>query len=142
VEEFQIPAEGARLTLTAELPAQCRAVVDRLQMERLVSNLLSNAVKYTPAGGQVRVRLARLNGEVALSVADTGRGIAAEHLPHIFERFYRAPQEEEGPERGAGLGLSFVAWIVKAHGGRVDVTSEPGKGSCFTVRFPAGAPDL
>jgi heavy metal sensor kinase len=142
VDEFQIPAEGARLTLTAELPAQCRAVVDRVQMERLVSNLLSNAVKYTPAGGQVRVRLARLDGEVTLSVADTGRGIAAEHLPHIFERFYREPQEGEGPERGAGLGLSFVAWIVKAHGGRVDVTSEPGKGSCFTVRFPAGAPDL
>lgn len=141
VEQFQIPAEGAQLELTAELPGECAAVVDRIQIERLVSNLLSNAVEYTPAGGQVRVRLARCDDQVELTVADTGCGIAAGHLPHIFERFYRAPAQEDGPERGIGLGLSFVAWIVKAHGGTVEVVSELGKGSLFTVRFPAGAPN-
>jgi two-component system heavy metal sensor histidine kinase CusS len=116
-------------------------VVDRIQIERLVSNLLSNAVKYTPAGGQVRVRLARRDHQIELTVEDTGCGIAAVHLPRIFDRFYRAPAPQDGPEHGIGLGLSFVAWIVKAHGGTVDVVSEPDQGSRFTVRFPAGAPN-
>jgi heavy metal sensor kinase len=141
VEQFQIPAEGAQLDLTVELPGECAALVDRVQIERLVSNLLSNAVKYTPAGGQVRVRLARHGDQVELTVEDTGCGIAREHLPHIFDRFYRAPSPQDGPEHGIGLGLSFVAWIAKAHGGTVDVVSEPGQGSRFTVRFPAGAPN-
>ncbi len=141
VEQFQIPAEGGQLDLTVELPGECAAVVDRVQIERLVSNLLSNAVQYTPAGGQVRVRLARRGDQVELTVEDTGCGIAREHLPHIFDRFYRAPSPEDGPEHGIGLGLSFVAWIAKAHGGTVDVVSEPGQGSRFTVRFPAGAPN-
>ncbi len=141
VEQFQIPAEGGQLDLTVELPGECAAVVDRVQIERLVSNLLSNAVQYTPAGGQVRVRLARRGDQVELTVEDTGRGIAAEHLPHIFDRFYRAPAPQDGTEHGIGLGLSFVAWIVKAHGATVDVVSEPGQGSRFTVRFPAEAPN-
>jgi heavy metal sensor kinase len=141
VEQFEIPADGAQLKLTAELPGRCTAAVDRIQIERLVSNLLSNAVQYTPAGGEVSVQLARHGDQVELTVADTGRGISPDHLPHIFDRFYRAPGEGEDPQRGIGLGLSFVAWIVRAHGGTVDVSSEPGKGSRFTVRFPAGVPN-
>jgi len=139
VEQFEIPAEGARIRLSAELPEGCYVLADGVQMERLLSNLLSNALRYTPAGGELRVRRERQAEEIKLSVEDTGRGIPPEHQPHIFERFYRVPGEEGGAERGIGLGLSFVEWIVKAHGGAVDVQSEVGKGSVFTVRLPAQA---
>ena len=73
---------------------------------------------------------------------DTGCGIAQEHIPHIFDRFYRVPTQETctNPEKGLGLGLSFVAWIAKAHGGRIRVESSPGKGTCFTVSLPAAPP--
>jgi len=138
-EQFEIPAEMARVRLAVEAPEGCTAWVDRVQMERLVSNLLSNAIKFTPAGGEVRMKFSCQPEGVCLVVEDTGCGIAPEHLPHIFERFYRAPAPQPSAERGLGLGLSFVAWIVKAHGGRIDVTSEPGKGTRFTVLLPPGA---
>ena len=141
VDQFQIPAEAARVQLTAELPPECLIQADRIQIERLVSNLLSNAVKYTPAGGRVCVRLSPEDGQARLEVEDTGQGIPASDLPHIFDRFYRVQSADLSPERGLGLGLSFVAWIAKAHGGTVGVTSEPGRGSCFTVRLPVGSPE-
>jgi signal transduction histidine kinase len=109
---------------------------DRIQIERMVSNLLGNAIKYTPAGGSVTVRLAREGDQVKFIVEDTGVGIAPDHLPHIFDRLYRVPSAD--PEKGLGLGLSFVAWIVKAHGGTVDVTSELQKGTRFIVTLPVG----
>jgi heavy metal sensor kinase len=140
VEQFQIPAEGAKIRLTAELPDECPLEGDRVQMERLLSNLLSNAVKYTPTGGAVRVRLVDRGDAAVLSVSDTGVGIPDAHLPHIFERFYRVPESRSGDdksgERGMGLGLSFVAWIVKAHRGTIAVRSTPGKGTTFTVTLP------
>jgi signal transduction histidine kinase len=105
----------------------------------MVSNLLSNAMKFTPAGGQVRVALRALEETLEIEVADTGCGIPSEHLPHIFDRFYRVPSRQScaPPEQGLGLGLSFVAWIAKAHGGAVRVDSTPGKGTSFTVTLPA-----
>ena len=90
---------------------------DRIQIERLVSNLLGNAIKYTPAGGMVKVSLIPSFDQVKLIVEDTGVGISPSHLPHIFDRFYRVPSADA--EKGLGLGLSFVAWIAKAHGGAV-----------------------
>jgi heavy metal sensor kinase len=141
VDQFQIPYEEARVRLTASLPPECPAEVDRIQIERMVSNLLSNALKFTPAGGEVRVSLENDAGSVELRVEDTGCGIATAHLPHIFDRFYRVPgHDASGPERGLGLGLSFVAWIVKAHGGAVRVESTPGKGSNFIVSLPVAEP--
>lgn len=134
VDQHQIPAEAQGLHLSAELPRGCTIHADRIQIERLVSNLLGNAIKYTPSGGSVKVSLKSEDGYVKLIVADTGVGIAPDHLPHIFDRFYRVPSAD--PEKGLGLGLSFVAWIVKAHGGTVDVESELGKGTCFVVRLP------
>jgi heavy metal sensor kinase len=138
VEQFQIPAEGARVQLSADLPPECPAEVDRVQIERMLSNLLSNAVKFTPAGGRVHVALRRLPESIEIGVEDTGCGISEEHIPHVFERFYRVPTQESctDPERGLGLGLSFVAWIAKAHGGAVQVDSTPGKGTRFTVSLP------
>src|SRR5262249_24399377 len=116
--------------------------VDRVQIERMLSNLLSNALKFTPAGGRVEVALRNSSESVVLEVADTGCGIPAEHIPHIFERFYRVPKQpaQASPEPRLGLGLSFVAWIAKAHGGMIRVESEPGRGTRFTVRIPAAAP--
>jgi heavy metal sensor kinase len=138
VEQFQIPAEAAGVKLTAELPRECTAEVDRVQIERMLTNLLSNALKFTPEGGMVRTRLRNGPDGIELVVEDTGRGIPTEHLPHIFDRFYRVAGKgaAPGPEQGLGLGLSFVAWIVKAHNGKVEVDSEPGKGTRFTIKLP------
>ncbi len=133
-EQFRILADEAGIHLLTHLPADCEAAVDRTQFERLVSNLLANAIKYTPAGGEVRLTLKPLAAAVELTVEDTGCGIPPQHLPHIFDRFYRVPGASS--ERGLGLGLSFVAWIVRAHVGRIEASSQPGRGSKFVVRLP------
>jgi heavy metal sensor kinase len=142
VEQFQIPAEAAGVQLTAELETEVPASADRVQIERLITNLLSNALKFTPEGGTVRLAVLGGDREVRIVVEDTGKGISAEHLPHIFNRFYRVPGRgtAPSPEQGLGLGLSFVAWIVKAHGGKIEVDSTLGKGTKFTIHLPsAGA---
>jgi len=137
-EQFQIPAEGAGITLTVSGPPGCEVELDRIQIERMLSNLLSNAIKFTPSGGIVVVELACNPESVAIMVRDTGRGILPAHLPHIFDRFYRVNESDAqaSPEKGLGLGLSFVAWIVKAHQGTINVESEPGSGTVFTVKLP------
>jgi len=138
-EQFQIPAEGAQVRLAARCDPGCFVDADRVQIERMITNLLSNALKFTPVGGEVRLSARPLEGSVELVVEDTGRGIPAEHLPHIFDRFYRVPGSgtAPAPDQGLGLGLSFVAWIVKAHHGVIDVHSTPGKGTRFTITLPA-----
>jgi heavy metal sensor kinase len=139
VDQFQIPAEGAQVRLFAfDSDRDCDADLDRVQIERMLSNLLSNAIKFTSPGGEVRVSLQNDADAVTIEVADTGRGISPEHLPHIFDRFYRiaGPSSQSSPEHGLGLGLSFVAWIAKAHGGTVDASSELGKGTKFIVQLP------
>jgi heavy metal sensor kinase len=140
VEQYQILADEAGVRLLVRTgPAVTGA--DRVQIERLVANLLSNALKFTPEGGEVRLLTTTAGDRAELRVEDTGTGIAPEHLPHIFDRFYRVPGHgTAAPERGLGLGLSFVAWIVKAHGGEIHVDSEPGKGTRFIVRLPQPAP--
>ena len=139
LEQFRILAEEAGVGLVADLPPGCEAEVDRTQFERLVSNLLSNAIKYTPSGGEVRLRLKPGTASVELAVEDTGCGIPSQHVPHIFDRFYRVPGADSGSERGLGLGLSFVAWIVSAHGGKIEVSSQPASGSRFVVTLPRAA---
>jgi heavy metal sensor kinase len=138
VDQFQIPAEGKNVRLSADLEPGAIVSADHTQIERLLSNLLSNAVKYTPAGGRVKVsaRLAESPGWALLAVEDTGVGIAAKNLPHIFDRFYRVRNAQTNMIQGLGLGLSFVAWIVDVHGGKIDVTSEEGAGSRFAVLLP------
>jgi heavy metal sensor kinase len=136
VDQFQIPAEAhhVKLTCSETGPVLCEA--DRTQVERVVTNLLSNAIKYTPAGGWVRAGAEAARSNVRLVVEDSGVGIPKDHLPHIFDRFYRVP--DPNPEKGLGLGLSFVAAIVKAHGGDIQVQTDVGKGSRFEITFPAG----
>ena len=146
-DQFQIPAEGAGLTLVFDNKVEhCTGEFDRVQVERMLSNLLSNAIKFTPTGGTVRVVLDRFETQAEIRVADSGKGIPAEHLPHIFDRFYRVqgPSHQSSPEKGLGLGLSFVAWIARAHGGTVDVESTSA-GTIFRVRMPLiaeGVPEI
>jgi heavy metal sensor kinase len=136
VDQHQIPAEAEGVRLFSELPQYCIVSADRIQIERLVSNLLGNAIKYTPAGGIVKVILVPAFDHVKLVVEDTGVGISPSDLPHIFDRFYRVPSADS--EKGLGLGLSFVAWIAKAHGGSVSVESALNQGTRFTVTLPLG----
>lgn len=108
---------------------------DEVRLQQVAANLIDNAVKYTPRGGTVAVRALREGNRVALEVTDTGSGIAPPELPRIWERLFRG--DASRAERGLGLGLSLVKAIVEAHGGTVDVRSEPGKGSTFTVWLPS-----
>jgi signal transduction histidine kinase len=100
-------------------------------------NLLDNSIKYTPQGGQVEVRIGGNGSEAIVTVRDTGVGIAAEHVPHVFDRFYRVDKARSRAEGGTGLGLSIALSIVVAHGGRIELASTPGQGTTCTVRLPA-----
>ena len=115
---------------------------DREALERLVINLLDNAVKYNRIGGSVTVRLSANNGEATLEVADTGIGIPAGSLNRVFERFYRVDKGRSREEGGTGLGLAIVKHVAQLHGGRVEVTSDLGRGSQFTVRLPSIEPPM
>ena len=108
---------------------------DGHKLDQMVNNLVSNAVKYTPDGGTITLSLFQDGDWARLEVADTGIGIAPEHLPHIFDRFYRVDKAHSRGSGGTGLGLAIVKGIAQQHGGTVTVTSEPGKGSTFTVRL-------
>ena len=138
VERFNVQAEAADQVMRAEGGMGVIVRGDKVQLDRLVTNLLTNAMKYTQSGGHIRARVRAAGGHAILQVSDTGRGIAAEHLPHIFDRLYRVPDGFRDTERGLGLGLSFVSWIAKAHEGKIEVQSELGKGTTFTIRFPLG----
>lgn len=109
---------------------------DQTRLTQLVINLVDNALKYTPAGGTVTATVDQDGPWAVLRVADTGVGIALEHLPHLFERFYRADQARARAEGGVGLGLAIAQWIAQAHGGTIEVTSQVGHGTTVTVRLP------
>ena len=142
-ETGELLAEEAGVTMEVATPPEPIIVsVDASRIRQLILNLLTNAVKYTPPGGSVRMQLGPANGRVALSVADTGIGIAPGDLPHIFDRFWRADsaRTRTGERPGTGLGLAICKWIAEAHGGQIDVVSRPGRGTTFTVMLPREAP--
>jgi two-component system OmpR family sensor kinase len=109
---------------------------DEQQLTQVVANLLANARTHTPQGAPVGVNVAKENGRVRLTVLDNGPGLPDEHLPHVFDRFYRADSSRARRTGGTGLGLAIVAAIVSAHEGTVAVASEPGRGAQFTVTLP------
>lgn len=105
-------------------------------LRRLFLIFIDNGIKYTPAGGTVRFNVSDEDGAILVEIQDTGLGISAQDLPHIFERFYRADKSRDR-SGGAGLGLAIAEWLAKAHQTRIEVTSEVNKGTCVTLRFPA-----
>jgi len=112
-------------------------VGDRDRLRDVVTNLVTNAIRYNREGGRVDVGLRVEGGQAVLSVADTGVGIPAQDLPHLFERFYRVDKVRSRELGGSGLGLSIAKWAIEAHGGTIEVFSREGEGATFTVRLPA-----
>ncbi|MEU8637544.1 HAMP domain-containing sensor histidine kinase [Amycolatopsis sp. NPDC048633] len=133
-------AAAAGVTLTVSPHGETGLEADPLRLRQIVSNLVTNAVRHTPAGGRVTIHVSSTVDEVVIAVADTGTGIAAEDLPHVFDRFWRAEKSRSRQTGGSGLGLAIVRHLVQAHGGTIDVESEVDIGSTFTVRLPK--PDL
>lgn len=157
VRQVQVIASGLTVALHTDTSKPLFVLGDSDRLRQLLLNLVDNAIKYTPQGGQVLVRVAEEDGWARIDVADSGPGIPPEHLlpgpngtPLIFERFYRVDksrarlaaslggQNGGRPGGGTGLGLSIAQWIAQAHDGRIDVRSEPGRGTTFSVWLPLG----
>jgi signal transduction histidine kinase len=134
IELYEDVADVKKVSVAFESGEDVTVNGARDRLRQVFANLLDNAVKYTPEGGAVRIAVAREGGTAIVTVADTGAGIAAQHLPRIWDRLYRADPSRS--ERGLGLGLSLVKAYVAAHGGTVDALSEPGRGAIFSVRLP------
>jgi signal transduction histidine kinase len=133
--------EGTGVTAVHAMPdAPVRLAVDRHRIREMLLNIVTNAIKYTPQGGTIALSLEEDDEWVTFTVGDTGIGIAAGDLPHIFERFWRADpaRSRTGARPGTGLGLAITKWIAEAHGGSITVQSRPGRGSIFSVRLPKG----
>ena len=131
-------AEDRQVALAASVDPAVDVHVDRTRLRQVLANLIENAVKYTPAGGRIDIDAVEHAGQVTVRVRDTGIGIAAEDLPLVWDRLYRADMTRSA--RGLGLGLSLVKAIVEAHGGQVAVSSAVGQGSVFSVTLPAPPP--
>ena len=138
VEKFTLQANRASVTLRVDTPPDLPTLVgDGDRLAQVLTNLVDNALKFTPPGGEVTLRAGALRGEMLIEVEDTGRGIPPDALERVFDRFYQAdPSRPGGEKHGAGLGLSIAHEIVQAHGGRIGVRSEVGRGTTFTVTLP------
>jgi len=136
-DEFQPQAEAKRQLLTIGDTAPNSIVQgDALQLRQALRNLIGNALKYTPDGGTITVSLQQEADMVQIKTKDTGYGMPASELPHIFDRFYRVRNNGHDDVEGNGLGLAIVKSIIEQHQGTIAVQSEPGKGSCFTISLP------
>ncbi len=137
-----ILARERGIELQVETSGPVVVLADQDRLLQAILNLLNNALAYTPAnsGGNITVHVSRDETDAVLSVSDTGIGVAPEHLPHIFERFYRADPARVYAPGSSGLGLAIVDWVVRAHNGSVTVESIVGSGSTFTIRLPLATP--
>jgi len=134
-EDLQILAEGRPIAVQLQSGEAVEFFGDELLMRRLLLNLCDNALKYT-AQGNLTLRLKKSDPQIELSMSDTGEGIPAEDLPHIFDRFYRVDKSHASATGGSGLGLAICQWIVAAHDGKIELHSEPGKGTTVRVLLP------
>lgn len=132
--QAQLTVRGVRITLGAE--DQAMIVGDRDRLKQVLLNLVDNALKYTPQGGEVILGLTKDDAWVKISVRDTGIGIAPDHIPNLFDRFYRIDKARSRDAGGTGLGLAIAKSVIDAHNGKIEVESELGKGSTFTVWLP------
>jgi signal transduction histidine kinase len=135
-DQMSLLADDRRIAVTCSAAGPVFVKGDRSRMKQLVVNLLDNAIKYTPEGGAVHIRGKAAGGSAVLEVTDTGIGIPAGDLPHVFDRFFRADRTRSRCPDGAGLGLAIVKSISHAHCGTIEVDSAVGKGSCFRVILP------
>jgi signal transduction histidine kinase len=138
--ELKLLADDRRISLALDVVPVPTISADAQWLKQALINLLDNGLKYPPPGGSVTVRLRRSDGSLEIAVRDTGPGIEAEHVPFLFDRFYRADKARARESGGTGLGLAIVKGIVEAHGGTVSVDTQPGKGSEFTIRLPLDRP--
>lgn len=142
VAGYRAQADAAGVTVRVDAPGPVPVFADPGRLRQALGNLVANAVTHTPAGGTVEVAVRRVEqGSVTITVSDTGPGIAAEHLPHVFDRFYRADPSRSRATGGSGLGLAIARHLVAAHGGQLEAASPPGAGATFTIRLPGELPD-
>ena len=134
-ESFRCLFEDKDIKFMSGIAAGLNVKADRILILRVISNLLDNAAKNTPPGGSVSLAAIKQNNGVIITVGDTGAGIPPEHLPHIFERFYKVPGSS-GANNGYGLGLAISKSIINSIGGEISVQSEPGEGSTFIIKLP------
>jgi signal transduction histidine kinase len=137
VEDMQANADEKSVDLVLSLPAKVPTIRgDKERMAVVLTNLVGNAIKYTPQGGSVEVSCEEDGGRLHIKVRDTGIGIDEDEQEKVFEKFYRSESEEVHQQPGTGLGLAMALEVVRAHGGKIDLESEPGKGSTFIVDLP------
>ncbi|MDP2989495.1 MAG: ATP-binding protein, partial [Kiritimatiellota bacterium] len=137
VNAVQLQTKAKGLSLSLELPDKLPAVkIDAHRVNQVLRNLIENAVAHTTKDGSIVITAKQQDSWVKVNVADTGEGIPAEDLPNIFERFYRADKSRTRATGGSGLGLTIARRLVEVHGGKIEVQSEPGKGSCFSFTLP------
>jgi len=134
--ELQVLAEDKGITLKVDATPVPEILGDTLQLRRMIVNLLDNALRHTPRGGSVTVRVIQETDNLLISVSDTGSGISPQHLPHVFDRFYRVDSARDRQSGGTGLGLALVKEIAEHRGGQVSVHSEVGKGTTFRIVLP------
>ncbi len=140
VDRIRLLAERKRIAIRLEpIPEELTLTGDRELMEYACYNLLTNAVKYSPRDTEVTVSAGKAEGRIRIAVKDQGIGMDQKEVKHIFQKFYRTKKAEESGEAGTGIGLSIVQQIVEQHGGQIEVASQPGAGSCFTLVMPAAA---
>jgi PAS domain S-box-containing protein len=141
IDVIRPDAEVKELSLDVEMPVTVPIVGDGNRLQQVFWNLLSNAIKFTPHNGRISIRVVQEDSQVGVEISDTGSGISAEFLPHVFERFKQAGNHARRSPEGLGLGLALVREMVQAHGGSVAAQSRgEGHGSTFTVRLPVGTP--
>jgi signal transduction histidine kinase len=137
LSELAVARAGRSVGVESRVPSDLPLVwADRERVHQVLFNLLDNAVRFTPDGGGVTVSANRIDGHCEVQVTDTGPGIPPEHLPRLFERFYRVDQARTRDGGGTGIGLAIARSVVEAHGGRIWAESELGKGSVFTFELP------
>jgi signal transduction histidine kinase len=129
-------AQYKGIKFTVDVPESLIVSGDKVKLRQLFINILENAVRYTSADGTVSVSLVKKDENALATISDTGIGIPPEHLPHIFERFYRVDKARSRADGGVGLGLAIAKYIAKSHKGNIGVESEVGKGTTFTVSIP------
>ena len=136
LNQYTLRAESENIEIKTDIPDDCRVRGMRQLLEQALGNLVSNAISYSPADTTITISCSRSENEVVISIRDEGVGIAGEHLPRIFERFYRVDKGRSREHGGTGLGLAIVKHIMLLHGGRAEVSSEPGRGSVFRLVLP------